>query len=266
MQIRGPLLPHAGMMADVSQEGTAVETLREEFRTLVADDRVRAIVMDIDSPGGAVDLIPEFADEIRAARADKPVVAVANTMAASGAYWIAYAASELAVTPSGDVGSIGVYVIHDDLSGALERERVTKTIISAGEYKVEGNPFEPLSEEALAYRQDMVATIYDQFVGAVAEGRGVTTKKVEEDFGKGRMVLAPTAVKSGMADRVATVDQEVSRLERKLARSASSPTRAAALPAREPEPHEATTRAAGAAALGTRSYLTKGRPQWQITP
>jgi signal peptide peptidase SppA len=138
---------------------------------------------------------------------------VANTLAASAAYWLASAASELVVTPSGEVGSIGVFAIHEDYSAALDRVGVKVSLISAGKYKTEGNPFEPLGEEAQAAVQGTVNDYYDMFIRAVARGRGVSQADVIAGFGEGRVVMAEQAVRLGMADRVATIDEVIGGLQ-----------------------------------------------------
>jgi len=207
-----------------SPNGTSVEEFTQMFRAALADDGVDSILIEIDSPGGSVDLVPELAAEVRAARGKKPIVAIANTLAASAAYWIGSQADELVVTPSGEVGSVGVYAAHEDLSGALEQEGVKVTLISAGKFKTEGNPFEPLSEEALAYFQSQVDDFYSMFVADVAKGRGVAVGDVRDGYGQGRVVSAADAVKAGMADRVATFDDTVARMMR-----GTAPARRAAL-------------------------------------
>ena len=127
----------------------------------------------LDSPGGSVYGVSELADEIMNARAQKPVIAIANSLAASAAYWIGCSASELYVTPGGEVGSIGVWQAHFDYSQALAAEGVTPTLISAGKYKVEGNPYAPLGEDALGFMQSRVDDYYAVFTKSVARGRGV---------------------------------------------------------------------------------------------
>lgn len=192
--------------------GTSIEMLQSSFRAAMADSTVKAIVMDFDSPGGSVGGVPEFADEIFAARKDKRIVAQVDTMAASAAYWLASQCSEIAVTPSGGVGSIGVFAEHEDISKAMEEQGVKVTLVSAGKYKVDGNPYEQLSDTARANLQETVDSFYGMFTKAVANGRGVSPAEVRGGFGEGRMVLATLAVKSGMADRVATMDETLSRL------------------------------------------------------
>ena len=211
LALHGPILPRANLFTEVSGL-TALEEFQASFRGALTDPDVSAIVLDVDSPGGVVDQVPEMADEIRAARGQKPIVAVANTMAASAAYWIATAADELVVTKSGEVGSIGVYAAHEDISGMEEKLGIKTTLVSAGKYKTEANPFEPLSDEARAEIQRSVDEFYGMFVAAVAKGRGVSRDTVRSDFGQGRMLSATRAVKARMADRIETLDETIARL------------------------------------------------------
>lgn len=194
--------------------GTKTDTFGKDFDHLMTASNVGAIVLDIDSPGGIVFGVQELADKILAARGTKPVIAVANSYAASAAYCIGSAASQFIVTPSGQVGSIGVYIAHTDVSEADAKAGIKTTLISAGKHKTEGNPFEPLTDEARADMQAEVDGYYDSFVGSVAKGRGVTAGKVKRDFGQGRTVMASEAVEAGMVDRVATLDEVVSELIR----------------------------------------------------
>lgn len=206
--VYGVITPKADLMTEISG-GTSVDRLRGAFHTALEDSSVSAIVLDVDSPGGQVDLVPELAAEIRAARGTKPILAVANTMAASAAYWLAAQADELYVTPSGEVGSVGVFAAHDDLSGAMEKAGVRTTLISAGKHKVEANPFEPLSDDARDAIQARVDDSYRMFVHDVARGRGVPVDTVRDGFGEGRVVVAREALAEGMVDGIATLDAVV---------------------------------------------------------
>lgn len=210
--IVGTISHRMNMMSEVSGGGgTSVQKLTAQFRTALKDPNVKAIVLDVDSPGGSVDGIAELASEIYDARKTKTVVAVANTQAASAAYWLASAAKELVVAPSGQVGSIGVFGAHEDLSKHLENDGVHISLISAGKYKVEGNPYEPLSDEARAAMQAKVDGYYSMFTKAVARGRGVAQAKVKDGFGQGRMEMAPDAVAQGMADWIGTLDDVLAK-------------------------------------------------------
>jgi ClpP class serine protease len=97
-----------------------------------------------------------------------------------------------------------VFAVHEDYSKALEAEGISVTLVSAGKYKTEGNPYQALSGEAKDALQSDVDKFYGMFVKAVAQGRGATQESVRNGFGEGRMVMAQDAVKEGMADRVAT--------------------------------------------------------------
>ena len=156
--------------------------------------------------------VPELADEIYMSRSQKKTVAVANGTAASAAYWLAVSTSEMVVIPSGEVGSIGVFAAHEDVSKALESEGVKISLISAGKFKIDGNPYEPLTDSARADLQSKVDAFYGMFASSVARGRRALVSDVRGGFGQGRMVLAAQAVKEGMADRVATMDDTLARL------------------------------------------------------
>lgn len=206
--------------------GTSLERTRAALRDAAADGS-GAIVLEVDSPGGEVYGVEELAAEVRDIRGQKPVVAVANSLAASAAYYIASQAEELFVTPSGEVGSIGVYGMHIDLSVALDQMGVKVTFISAGEGKVEGNPYAPLSEEAASDMQENIDRYYGMFVTSVKKGRGreLSVEKVRGEWGAW-VYGAKQAVEIGMADHVGTLDDAVRRA-RTLARERNS--KAAAL-------------------------------------
>jgi signal peptide peptidase SppA len=215
LPLYGVITQRGNMVDDVSGPGsTSTQQFAAALRTLLADHSVSQILIDIDSPGGSVYGVAELADEIQSARAQKPVVAIANSLAASAAYWIGCAASEFYVTPGGEVGSIGVWQAHQDFSKALEEAGVKTTLISAGKYKVEGNPYSALDEEAQAFMQSRVDDYYAAFTKAVAKGRGVPISQVRDGMGLGRVLGADSAVQQGMVDDVATFDQVLSRMRR----------------------------------------------------
>lgn len=230
LPLRGTLIPRADLMTEMSG-GTSLERWTAAFRQAVADPGVSAIVLDVDSPGGSVFGVQEAADVVYKARGGKPVAAVANSLMASAAYWIGVAADELVVTPSGEVGSIGVFGAHEDMSQALQQAGVTVSLISAGKFKTEGNPFEPLSADARDAMQSRVNDYYQAFTQAVARGRNTNVAAVRAGFGEGRVVGARQAVTLGMADAVGTLDETINRLARgkRIGSHAESLTRFEAL-------------------------------------
>jgi len=202
------LIMHRGSGMDLSGPGgTSCESLSAQLRQAVNDPNVKAIVLDVDSPGGDVDGVDELAAEIFNARKQKKITAVSNCLCASAAYYLASQASEMVVSPSSLTGSIGVYTMHEDDSKYLEDLGVKLTLIKYGENKAEGNNIEPLSDSALAHLQEMVDTFGLMFEKAVARGRKVPQADVHEKFGQGRVFDAKTAVRLGMADRIATIDE-----------------------------------------------------------
>lgn len=208
--IRGVIANRMNMMGEISG-GTSSEGIARAFRAALADSAIKAIVFDVDSPGGQVSGTDELSAMIFNARGTKPIVAHVNATAASAAYWIASAAEEVVATSSGLVGSIGVLGVHDDLSAALEKAGIKKTIIKAGKFKASGNPTQPLDEDTAARMQARVDASYDVFVKTVARNRNVALSAVRNGFGQGDMVDAEPALAEGMIDRIGTLDETLQR-------------------------------------------------------
>ena len=214
LPLYGVVTQRGNMVDDISGPGsTSTQQFTSVLRQMLTDDTVGQILIDIDSPGGSVYGVSELASEIVKARAQKPVIAVANSLAASAAYWIGCSASEFYVTPGGEVGSIGVWQAHFDYSKALEEEGVKPTLISAGKFKVEGNPYVPLDEQAQAFMQSRVDDYYNAFVEAVAVGRGVSISDVRDGMGEGRVLGADAALAMNMVDGISTFDEVLAKMQ-----------------------------------------------------
>ena len=208
--ISGPISPKTDFFT-LFFGGTGLDRLRANLRAAMADDSVRSIVLDVDSPGGDVSGVDEMASEILSMRDRKPITAVANHWMASAAYYLGSQASEVVVSPTGMAGSIGVIMVHADLSRAYDQMGITPTVITAGKYKGEGNPYAPLSESDREHMQESVNDYYSMFVDAVARGRDATASAVRSGYGEGRMLTAKRAVSAGLADRVATLEAVLAR-------------------------------------------------------
>lgn len=210
LPIYGIISHRSSMMDSVSEStGASAEAISKQFTSFVEDPSVGSIILDMDSPGGTVNGVMELADQIFEARNKKKIYAVVNSQAASAAYWLASQAEELIITPSGDVGSIGVYMMHQDISERMKQDGINTTFIKAGKYKTEGNPYVSMDDEAVAAFQGKVDFHYGNFIKAVARGRGVKALDVRNGFGEGRMVTAPDALKMNMVDRIATMDDTI---------------------------------------------------------
>lgn len=208
--VYGTLVQREGIVTDYSG-GTSCDALGLVVDQLAADPRVDVILLDIDSPGGSVAGTQECGAKIFAARSQKKVIGIANSMAASGGYWLLSQCSEAIITPGGMVGSIGVYNMHVDFSEQLKMDGVAVTLVSAGEKKTIGNEFQPLGEEGLKSYQKIVDTYYEAFIKAVAQGRGVSASKVRSGFGLGDVLTAKDALAEGMVDKIATLDETLAR-------------------------------------------------------
>lgn len=213
LPLYGIVTHRSNLMGDFSgPQGTSIDRFTQQLRQAVNDPNVKAILIDVDSPGGSTDGVDELATEIYQARKQKQIVAISNSCCASAAYYLASQASELVVSPSSITGSIGVYILHEDLSGYMEKLGVRNTFITYGQNKAEGNDLQPLTDSARAHLQELVDSFGIAFEKAVARGRGVKASLVHEKFGQGRVFTAQQAVKLGMADRIGTLDEELDRL------------------------------------------------------
>lgn len=222
--VYGTIVQRANQL-DMCEGGTSTQQISGALADALDDDTVAQILLDIDSPGGAVYGVQEVAAQIAAAK--KPVIAVANSLAASAAYWIGCSASEFYVTPGGEVGSIGVWQAHKDISKALADSGIEMKLISAGKYKVEGNPFQPLSAEAEQFMQGRVDDYYAAFTKGVAKGRKVGIDQARNGMGQGRVYGADQAMSEKMVDGVMTFDDVVAKMQRAVKASKPSASRLA---------------------------------------
>ena len=224
LPLYGVISQRVGLLTELSG-GTSTQQFAALFHQALADPSIGAIVVDVDSPGGSAFGVPELADVLfRARGGGKPIVTVANSLAASAAYWIATAADEFVVTTSAEVGSIGVRVVHEEFSERLAREGVRRTTISAGVRKNVGSPDVPLTDDDRAAIQKRVNDYYALFVEDVARFRGVSPAEVRGGFGEGWVVGATEAVRLGMADRIETLEEVIERMmRRRPARAGAGP-------------------------------------------
>lgn len=210
--VYGTIFPKADAINDMSG-GTSLSSLTDAIYEANNDRHIKAMVLDIDSPGGMADGLPEFSADMQGMGRNKPMIAVANHMAASAAYWIAAQADEIISTPSATTGSIGVFAAHRDVSGAMEKAGIKTTLISAGKHKTELSPYEPLSDSGREHVQELVDYKYEQFLEAVATGRRTTSEAVRSGYGEGRVLSARAAMKAGLVDGIATLNDTISRAQ-----------------------------------------------------
>ena len=172
------------------------------LRGAQADPRVQGIVLHFNSPGGTVTGIPELASLIRTISETKPVIAFTDAQCCSAAYWLASACDSIVVTPTADVGSIGVYSALVDESAAWAQEGYKLELMKAGKHKAMGIPGLPLAPEDRALIQAEVDSIYAMFTADVVANRARNGATVAEDTMQGQTFMGGSAVAVGLADRV----------------------------------------------------------------
>jgi signal peptide peptidase SppA len=190
----------------VSYEGFAFQ-----MDQAARDPNTKAIVIDMQTPGGEAVGAFEAAAKVRAVREAKPVIALVNGLAASAGYMIASAASRIVSIPSGLAGSIGVVMVHLDYSKYLEKEGIKPTLIFSGAHKVDGNPFEPLPDSVRADFEARSRDWYDQFVQAVAQGRPQLTAQRIRDT-EAQVFKGADAIAAGLVDSVGTFDDVLAEI------------------------------------------------------
>lgn len=195
------------------------EGITQQIKSIINDKKVHSVILDIDSPGGEAIGCFELAAVIRQLSDQKTTIAVVNGMACSAAYAIASGATEIVTTETGASGSIGVVWLHADFSRQLDKDGVTATFIYAGDHKVDGNSFEPLSDAVKLDKQAEIDTFYNSFLTSVAKGRGKRLNAAAAKKTQARIFIGQAAVDAGLADRVGTFDMVLSQLSRAKGRS-----------------------------------------------
>lgn len=204
--VYGVISKRASMIHDVSEgSGTSTEAIKKNLRAALADKDVTMIALDIDSPGGSVDGVPELSDFIFESRKKKKIYAFADGQMDSAAYWIGSAAEKIFATKSSEVGSIGVYSVVNDYS-VLQHNRGVKTeVIKAGKHKAAGHPAKPLTEDDRAIIQEGVNDYYEMFVSAVARNRGIDQEEALQ-LATGRVFIGEKALEIGLIDGMGSIE------------------------------------------------------------
>jgi len=213
IEIGGVIAKKMNLFTEISG-GVSTQLVKADFNKAMNDPEVRAILLDIDSPGGMMDGTEDLAGGIMDARqtGSKPVVAFTDGMMASAAYWIGSAAELIYIAGTTQaVGSIGVVMAHTDQSGMEEKMGIKTTEIYAGKYKRIASEHEPLTKEGKAYLQDRVDYAYSVFVNAVSRQKGLSLD-VLETWADGKLFMGQQAIDAGLVDGVSTKDRLIYRL------------------------------------------------------
>lgn len=176
----------------------------EELNYFKESDRVKAIVLRIDSPGGAVAPSQEIFEEVKKLKPAKKIVVSMGTLAASGGYYIAVAGDKILASPGTITGSIGVIMETMGLQQLMEKVHLESRVIKSGAYKDVGSPLREMTPEERAYLQSIIDNMYGQFKAAVAEGRKIPVEKVQE-LAQGKIYTGQQALEAGLIDQLGTL-------------------------------------------------------------
>jgi signal peptide peptidase SppA len=215
--IQGVIAKRMNLFMEISG-GTSTRLLALDLRQAVADPKVHSILLVFDSPGGQVDGVQEIAREIRAVRGVKPIIALADGMAASAAYWMASAADAIyAASDTTQVGSIGVVAQHRDITKADEMQGLKVTLVTSGGEKGLLNEHVPLTPESMSTLKKVVDQICGIFVSEVAANRGTSVQDVLDRMAGGRLFIGEEAQKAGLIDGILSRDQVLAQLAARAA-------------------------------------------------
>lgn len=206
VQKLGSLRPYSGM--------TGYNGIRQNLLTALADKKVEAIMLDIDSPGGEVAGCFDLADTIYTSRSRKPIWAVLSENAFSAAYALASSTQKVIVPRTGGTGSIGVICLHVDFSTALKKAGVAVTVLKYGEHKDDGAEFAPLSDEVYKRAMIDINTMGAMFDNLVARNRGMSAKRVKSY--QASVFMGASGVDVGLADSVMSPDAAMRALIKSL--------------------------------------------------
>jgi protease-4 len=184
--------------------------VREELQKAERDERVKALIVRINSPGGTITASDILYHELLSFKARKkiPVIAIIMDVGASGGYYAALAADTIVANPTTITGSIGVVMITVNAQGLLEKIGVAPLAIKSGPMKDAGSPFRSLTEPERAVFQGIIDDMYGRFVGLIAQSRKMPEDRVRS-FADGRVYTADQALRMGLVDRIAYLEDVV---------------------------------------------------------
>lgn len=212
LSIEGVLAQKMNLFTEISG-GMSTELISKDLQEVMKDESIKAVILNIDSPGGTSSGIPELANLVFEARKQKRILAFTDNMMASAAYWIGAAAD--AVIISSDVvqvGSIGVVTTHTDVSKSEEMQGIKTTELVAGKYKRIASKYAPLTQEGRETIQGHLDYVYSVFVDDIAKFRGVSAETVLTDMADGRVFIGKQAIDAGLVDGVSTLDALIADL------------------------------------------------------
>ncbi len=180
----------------------------EKLVKLRKNEKVKAIVLRIDSPGGGVGPAQEIYSEVKKAQKEKKVLVSMGSVAASGGYYIACAADTIMANPGTITGSIGVIMESLNVEELLHKIGLRSMVVKSGKHKDLGSPLRPMTDEEKKLLQGVLDSVHDQFIRAVAEGRKLPVEKVRE-LADGRIFSGEQARNLGLVDELGNLEEAI---------------------------------------------------------
>jgi len=258
IEISGVLIHRGGWIGQSSGQ-TSYEGIAAQIDAAAGDPSVRGVALEIDSFGGEVAGIFDLADRIRAIRASKPVWAFVAEHAFSAGYALASQADRILLPRTGAVGSIGVVVMHADLSGELDHDGVRVTLIHSGRHKVDGNPYQPLPDAVRDDIQREIDVLRFLFTQTVAAGRAERLSQEAALATEAATYRGADAVAAGLADEVTDLQRGFAAFRQRVANTPTlAPARASRAPAlQSPKPTQPKKEAQMATQTDTRDITAE---------
>lgn len=210
LTLREPVHLDGNRVAMVKVEGPIIdsESCINELKEYADDSSIKAIVLRVNSPGGAVAPSQEIHEEVRKASQRKPVVVSMAAVAASGGYYISAPATRIVANPGTITGSIGVIMEVPNVSGLMEKIGVKSEVIKSGRHKDIASVFRGIGDEERLILQGVMDNVHEQFMRAVAEGRKMDLAKVRE-IADGRIFSGEQALEVGLVDEIGNIEDAI---------------------------------------------------------
>ena len=187
----------------------------EQLKKYKEDGNIKAIVIQINSPGGSVVPSQEIYREILKIKKIKPVYAYMQSLAASGGYYIAVACNKIMANPGTITGSIGVILELTNFEKLFDKIGIKNIVIKSGKFKDTGNPFRPMTDEEKEWLNNVVANIYNQFLNAVSLNRNIPIKQLKK-IADGRIFTGQQALQYKLIDTIGNFSDLISLIEKNV--------------------------------------------------
>jgi len=199
----------------VEVKGLIIDPLEtvKQLHNFGKDDKVKSVVLRVDSPGGVVGPSQEIWSAVKNLKTKKPVIVSMGSVAASGGYYIAAPATLIYANPGTITGSIGVLMKFSNLEGLMDKVGMKSFTLKTGKFKDVGSPSRTMSDQEKAMLQSVIENTHDQFVRAVAEGRKLPEDKVRE-IADGRIFSGEQALANKLIDRLGTMQDALAEAGR----------------------------------------------------